>query len=229
MIATEVSRRLYLRVMHICSSFDSDRMYHWGTSFLSTVLILACLAISGCGTTADPRWAVAGWVDRKNAQADAKQSQVCDYFSIGPVSGRGWLLYHKDSSNVIIRADEGKHSHYELNAFTIQLSNSFVSWQQFAAYVQDRRTPKSVDWEILDQSFYPSQRFGTMEVGYYVKCRFTKDGQKYAVQSRGYDFVHPTSPKLHINLAYNEVHQKDETNSVRSDAAEEFFMTFRTK
>lgn len=216
-------------VMHIPSLFFFYKASHKILSNLLKVLLLVCcITMSGCGT-ADPRWAVTGWIDRKTAESDAKQLQVCDAFSIGPLTGKGWLPYHKDSSNVMIRADGGKTFAYELNAFTIPLTNSFASWEAFAAYVRDRRTPKKYDAEVIEQSFRPTQRFGKMELEYYVKMRFIKYGAKYFAQYRGYDFIHPISPNLHINLAYNEIHLNDETNAVRWQQAEEFFATFRAK
>ncbi len=192
------------------------------------LLVVSCFVMSGCGT-ADPRWAATGWIDRAASESDAKQLQVCDDFSIGPLTGKGWLLDHKDSGSVMMRINGEKAFAYELNAFTIPLTNSFVSWDDFAAYVRTRRTLKITEGDVLEQSFRRTQRFGKMEVEYYVKAQFMKYGTRYIIQSRGYDFIHPTSRNLDINLAYNEVHQEDEINAIRRLEAEDWFATFRAK
>ena len=140
------------------------------------LLLVWCSIVSGCGTY-DPRWAVTGWIDKKTAEVEAAQLHLCDTFSIGPLAGSGWLLDHKDSTNVMIYANGDLTFAYQLNAFTIPLTNTFSSWDSFVAYVRERRLPKKFDPEVTEQSFRPSHRFADMELEYYVKGRLKKYGK----------------------------------------------------
>jgi len=149
-------------------------------------------------------------------------------FSIGPVSGEGWRD-QSTGTNLVVRARGPKQSTYELDAFASCLTNSFDSWEHFAAYVRGYRTSITNDHEIVTQWFRPTQRFGKTELEYYVKYRFAKEGKNYTLQHRGYDFIHPASSGLCITLAYKELCQGDDTNSVRYEQAQKFFGTFRPK
>jgi len=192
------------------------------------LLFVLCGIVSGCGTSS-PRWAVSGWVDRKAAAAEARQLQVCAPFSIGPLTGSGWLLDYKDSTNVMIYANGDTTFAYQLNAFTIPLTNSFSSWDSFAAYARDRRLSKKANVQVIEQSFRQTKRFAQTELEYYVKGSLNKEGTNFIFQYRGYDFVHPTSSNLHVNLAYSEFHRNDETNTVRLNQAESWISTFQAK
>ena len=94
-------------------------------SLTSVLSILCCgTVLSSCGRL-DPRWAATGMVDKLTAEADARKLHACGDFFIGPLSGHSWLLDHADRTNVMIYANGDMMFAYQLNAFTLPLTNSF--------------------------------------------------------------------------------------------------------